>query len=552
MKRSLSNSWMLDSLVLIGLVFASALPYLAGLGFYSDDWFYISALAKVSPKSLIPMLRALFLNDANLRLRPLQAAYLALRYKAFGLHPLPWHITDQVVLGLAVAAFYLAMREVLEDRPLALAIALVFGMLPHYSTDKVWATMAAEPCALFAYLGIFALAKSLRKKDTHPSLWLMLAMVAMTLSILSYEVEFGLIALSILVAGWWAYRHARTSAARGAGGIAGVVCLGAVLLAVVVAKAHVETYITYHHHFFGRFWGLLGHAASQAFQFNLWTYGLHMPVVLAGLYRHSALSGPSIGIAVLLTCAIALYLLRALGPSSVPAPMTCLWLLVAGFVLFALGFGIFLPSPDIDFTTMGLANRVAIGSAPGAACVLVSLAGLLCAPLKPKMRSRAYAGTIALFCGANCLAMCGIGHFWMDAAHRQEAIVQSVKDNVHALPHGAILLLDGFCRYTGPAVVFENEDAATPIQLAFGDFSLNSNVVSSNMNFGPAAVDTTMYGQLATSYPYGKDLFVYNVPRRELTRLPSQMAALGYLRAVNPSGDSGCPPAHEGAGARVY
>lgn len=551
MKRPVVSSWVLDASFLFGSVLASALPYVTGLGFYSDGWSYNSVLVQVSPQRIIPMMHALLMDDADIRLRPVQAAYIALRYRAFGLHPLPWHITDQIILGLAVVAFYLAMREVLGSRPLAFVVALVFGVLPHYSTDRVWATMAAGLCALFTYLGIFALARSVEKKDSHPKLWLMLAMIAMTLSVLSYEVEFGLIAATILVAAWRTYQRFQTTAPRDIGGIIGIVCLGAELLAVVIAKTRVETRIAYHHHLFGRFWELLGHAASQAFQFNLWTYGLRMPVLLAELYRNSALSGLSIDIAVLVASATALYLWRTLGPSSIPAPRTCLWLLVAGFVLFALGFGIFFPAIEIDFTTMGLANRVAIASAPGAACVLVSLAGLLSAALKPPLRAGVYAMSIGLICGANCLAMSGIGHFWVDGARRQDAIVRSVKANVHALPHDAILLLDGVCRYSGPAVVFEGEEASGPIQLALGDSSLSSDVIASNMHFGATTVVTTMYGQPAVSYLYGKNLFVFNVPRRQLTTLTSQEAAIAYLRAVNPSGDSGCPPAREGAGARV-
>lgn len=548
-KKPAGVLWILDALFLFSSVVVSALPYLTGLGFYEDDWSYNSALAQAPRHNIAAMLRTLFVLDDDLRLRPVQAAYVALRYRAFGRHPLPWHIVDQVVLGLAVVAFYLAMRELLNNRPLAFTVALVFGLLPHYSSDRVWTAMAAGLCALFAYGGIFALTRSVTGRNNHPKSWLILAVAAMALSILSYEVEFGLIAMSVLVAGWWVYRRAGMSASPARGRIAGIASVGAVLLAIFLAKAHLETRITYHRHIFNRLGAIFERALSQAVRFNLWTYVLHMPVVLAGLYHHSAFSRAAIGIAVLVTCATALYLWRSPGLSSLPSPVTCLWLLLTGFVIFALGFGLFSTITAIDFTTMGPDNRVAIASALGAACVLVSIAGLLCNLLKPAVRARSYAVAIALICGTNCLVMSGIGHFWVDAAQRQQAVVQSVQSNVRDLPHGAVLLLDGVCRYSGPAVVFDTEyDTRGVIQLALRDSSLDSNIISSTTYFGAAAIKM-MY---AEPYPYGKNVFVYNVPNARLLNLTSQEAATAYLRAMNPAGGSGCPPVQEGMGARVY
>ena len=61
-----------------------------------------------------------------------------------------------------------------------------------------------------------------------------------------------------------------------------------------------------------------------------------------------------------------------------------------------------------------------------------------------------------------------------------------------------------------------------------------------------------MYGQVAGHYPYGNHLFVYNVQRQSLTVLPSKEASTAYLGAMNPTGDGGCPAAHEGEGARIF
>jgi hypothetical protein len=80
------------SMFLFGATFLSALPYLSGLGFYSDDWAYQATLAPVSGQSLTAMLKALGASDSNLIIRPVQAILLALEFKAFGRHA--FHITS--------------------------------------------------------------------------------------------------------------------------------------------------------------------------------------------------------------------------------------------------------------------------------------------------------------------------------------------------------------------------------------------------------------------------------------------------------------------------
>ena len=87
---------------------------------------------------------------------------------------------------------------------------------------------------------------------------------------------------------------------------------------------------------------------------------------------------------------------------------------------------------------------------------------------------------------------------------------------------------------------------------AAADDSLVSDVVSSNLHFEEAGAATTMYGNAEGHYPYGNNLFVYNVRNETLTSLPSQETAIDYLRTMNPTGDSGCPPAHEGRGEKIF
>jgi len=554
-KRFADQPGIVDCLFLFGTILLSSVPYLARLGFYSDDWGYQAALAPTSGQSLGTMFNALLASDANLLIRPVQAALLALEFKTFGRHPLPYHIACTVMLGLVSILLYFLLTELRAGRLLGLVIALVFGLLPHYSTDRIWiSSQQAVLSMAFALLGICGLMRSVRPEVQRPSAWVAFGALALVLSFLSYEVAAGLIFATVGVIAWRRYHELTRHRKRTLAGLTGLACATAVLFVVGILKIRMQTRMSYHHHFFTHLGALIWHAIIQAVQFNFWTYGLHMPAVLAALYRQSALSVIAFGSAATITCLVAAYLLREVGSREIPSRRTCLWLMILGFVLFGLGFALFFPSLDVDFSSVGTSNRIAIVSALGACCTLIAIVGLACSVLTTqRARARAFSLAIGVFCGMNSLVVSGIGSYWGKATAQQSAILRSVSTNVRSLPRKSVLLLDGFCRYSGPGVVFETDwDATGAIRLTLGDDSLVSDVVSSNLHFEEAAAATTMYGNAEGHYPYGNNLFVYNVRNETLTSLPSQETAIDYLRTMNPTGDSGCPPAHEGRGEKTF
>ena len=555
MKRLSDRPRVVDCVVLFCLIVLSALPNLFRLGFYADDWYYYATFAGSLGHGFGTEFRALSSADPNLVMRPVQLIYYVLSFKAFGLQGLPYHLVSTAIFGLAIVLFFLMLTELRVGRGLAFAIAVVFGLLPHYSTDRIWiSSQQVTLCMAFAFLGICASSRSVRAEEEHRTAWAFLAFLALALSILSYEVAFGMVAASLGVIGWRSYRDSRALSNRTLRTLGGIAGTAVVLLIVILTKFRMQKNVSYHHHFFTHFRGLIWHAIVQAFQFNLWTYFLNMPVVLAGLYRHSALSFVAAAMATVLFSLVTAYLWWAMKPSEIPTWRMCLWLIVVGFGLFALGYCLFLSSIDTNFSSAGLANRAAIGSAPGAACVLVAIAGLMCSAIKSDVvRARMFSFAIGTICGVYCLVLSGITSFWADAASQQSEILRSVAANVRSLPQESVLLLDGFCKYSGPGIVFEgSDDTTSAIELTLNDFSLSSDVISSNMHFGEAAVETTMYGQLSGHYPYGNHLFIYNVQRQSLTVLPSKEASTAYLAAVNSTGDGSCPAAHEGDGARVF
>ena len=537
------------------MVLVSALPYLSGLGFYTDDWDYFLTLDRSSGGGLGSMFQAMLGSDTHFLFRPVQLVFFVLEFKAFNFHALPYHIAETIFLGAATVFLYLAIYELLKARPLALAIALVFGTLPSLFNRPDLDFF--EPSNIMHGICV---ARRLRNTEVgsaerkHSAYWTGLAAAALLLSILSYEVAIGLIIASLGIAGWRKYGENTDSSRRKLATLGGVAGTAAVLLLVWITKIRMQTMIVYHHHLFKHLGLLSWHAIVQAVLFNFWTYALHMPFVLISLYRDSALTLAATGTATIVAAALIAYLWRYVESGAIPSWRLFLWLIAAGFVLFGLGYGLFLSDPGANFSTAGLGNRVVIASGLGASCVLVAAAGLACSLAKnDAFRGRAFSVVIGLICGANSLAVCGIAHYWVLAASEQSAILTSLKTNVRSLPKGSVLLLDGFCRYSGPGVVFEvGYDISGALRLTLKDDSLSADVISSSMHFNDHAADSTFYGSAAGHYPYADNLFVYNVPHAYLTNLPSKEAVNRYLQSMDPTGDSGCPTAKEGEGAKIF
>ncbi|HEY4381157.1 MAG TPA: hypothetical protein VGN01_12480 [Acidobacteriaceae bacterium] len=553
----MSQSGVVDCVFLFVVVLLSAVPYAANLGFHGDDWSNQAELTHYAGLGTARLFVHEWTGDSDALVRPVMVAYDVLCFAAFGRHAAPVHVVNTAVLGLATVLLFLVLMELQIDRWLAFTIALVYGLLPHYATDRFWAAShQAAVCMAFALLGIYALLRSSRPEEPHPKRWLAIAVVANILSVLAYEVALGLIGGAIAWVGWRKVIATRGRPERRLANLGGVVAAAGALLLIGVLKVRLQHRLIYHHHLhavLSRLGHLSWHAITQAVQFNVWTYGIKLPHVLYRLEQHSALSGAAFATAIAITVCVAAYLWRNMETSAAPGPRMSLGLIARGFIVFGLGFALFFSGLNFNFSSPGINNRVTIASAAGAACVLVGVIGLACWLLKrDALRGRAFSLAIALVCGCNSLAVSGLAFFWTDAASQQAAVLRSVTANVHSLPQGSVLLLDGFCRYSGPGVVFETDwDTTGAIQLALGDYSLNADVVSPNLHFNAAAVDTTMYGQPELHYSYGDRLFVYNIRYRNLTPLPSQAAADAYLRAMNPTGDGGCPAAHEGDGESV-
>jgi hypothetical protein len=331
----------------------------------------------------------------------------------------------------------------------------------------------------------------------------------------------------------------------------------AVLFAVGMAKAHVETRLVYHHHFLrllshvGR---MARHSLQQAVDFNLWAYAGRMPHVLHALAVQHALSREGVMASVLVALAAGAWFAFELRDEELPGLRMSLLLCGAGFVLFWLGTGLFLPRVDIDFAITGTDNRVSMAAAIGAACVAVGLLYAATALVRPgSAHTKTFAALLGLVCGVNCLVLNGIAHYWLLAAADQEAVLSSVKANVPQLPRSSVLLLDGFCRYEGAGAVFETDwDTTGALTLLTGDATVRGDVMSIDLAAEKDAVRATVPDEDERTYFYGKDLYLYNVRTRRFVNLKDRAAAEEYFRPENREGMDQCPVGHEGRGTPIY
>jgi hypothetical protein len=555
MKRLFGRPELVDSLVLISVVVVSALPWIGRLGFYSDDWSYLAALQQTASSGFGSMIRGLVHADPGLLVRPVQLVCLVLEFRAFGLRPLPYHLAIVGLLSAMVVLLYLALRAIPLARRSSVAIAALFAFLPQYSTDRFWiSSQQSLLCMIFAFAGIYGLLRYASPIAGGNAWRLGLASACFVASTLSYEVALGLIAASIIIVAWRSSSRFRNQ--RQGSGPLPILATAIPTIVLGLVKVHYQHRYVLHHRiplFWIRpeVWRL---AAENALRFNFGTYGLRLPLVLTSLYRHAAITAAAAAVSIAIAVVLVIYFVRVGDTAPSPSRRSALAHIGAGLIVFTLGYALFSPLPGTAFESAGPNNRITIASAVGASCVVVGVMQLFATLMaSARLRSHAFGCILALVCGLYALVSSGISHFWVDASSKQAAIVGTMRDTLGSLPHQSVTLLDGFCQYSGPAVVFETDwDTTGALQLLFGDPTLTGDVISKEMQFNEDSVDSFIYGDHEGHYTYGKSLFVYNTQSKILINLPSRTAAQHYLDEFKSARDNRCASAQAGDGVPIF
>jgi hypothetical protein len=355
-----------DAAFVVVAVLLAAVPYLNGLGFYSDDWAWLGNAAMAQDQSLMGVFDAILGDDV--RMRPVQFLYFASLYKVFGLAPLGYHLVNTLVLAAGAILFYGVLKEVGEPRRLSLAVPIVYVLLPHFSTDRFWpsAYQAGLSMALY-FLSTYADLRAWRSPRRY-GMWKVLAVASLVVCALAYEVFLPLFLLLPLVV-WYADRR-RTPTVPSpisnvvAFAVPNLIGLGVALLYKVATTTRMDLGADDPLYHLRWFVGLLRSSVVVSFV----SFGIGLPArVLQIATSHFALGTFLVGGVVALV--VFLWLDRAGGrpvagseggiPERGEAVRAAAYLLV-GAVVFVAGYSIFLTNYNAGITETGSGNRIAI------------------------------------------------------------------------------------------------------------------------------------------------------------------------------------------------
>jgi len=533
----------LQDCLFLGLVaFLSVVFYVSRLGFYSDDWVFLSLLRQANSQSFAGLYQALYAGDIVIRQRPVQMVYLILFYKLFGLHPFFYHLANSIILLISAILFYLVLRQFGQRREIALAISIVYLLLPHYSTDRFWiAAHQATFSIAFYFLSLYADLRAFREYPNHLIRWKLLSVLALILSGLSYEVAMPLFVLHPFLI-WYGARPidaTETNRPLNRNKFFSLFAVNLLALFFLIAfkglitvRTNVET-------------GFIAHLMSVmigALRVSFGTYGAALPYIVGWILFHHPnwllllLSG-------LTGLFIFLYLYRITGQPAQFNTRGWLVFIVLGLLIFGFGYAIFAVNADVWFTSTSLGNRVAIAAAIGVAIVFVGLIGWICSilPLK-NWRQGLFCLFVSILGATGLLINNTLASFWITAYTGQQRILNDIRENVPALPAGSTFILDGICLEQGGAYLFTGKrDLTSTLWMTFGDQSLNATVLSSSPQIGEQGLSILTYNN-NDLYPYGKDLLIYNFAQKRLYPLTDANTARQYFESTDFVPEKDCPP----------
>jgi hypothetical protein len=527
-----------DLLLLLLVVSLALAAGRSGLGFYGDDWLVLKTFAFATDGSFVGIARTMYEWDF-VQMRPGQVLYFAALFRLFGLDPLGYHVVNAAMLVGASLLFYLALRRLGLGRSLSVAVPLVYSVLPHYSTDRVWFAAFQAPLSMVLYfVSLNAGLASLRGGQWTSAAWQAASAVALIASGLCYELTVPLFLLNPVLVAWAARRQegetrARVVASRRAV-VNGAITLAA-LMALVSFKLVTATRLA-RGSVVERFVGV----AKEAAWINGWYYGLAAPVTFVNALRSS-----TVGVlldAGVIAALTAWYLARipARSDEQHATRSEALACIVVGAVVLVLGHAIIATGADVTLSATGRDNRVAMAGAAGVALCYVGLVAWLTSRLATWRRG----WFAALIAGGALGAFVVDAHlraWWVTSYRLEREIVAAIRDRLPSIPPNAAVVLDGACHTIGVGLSFHSQyDLAGALALAYGDTTVRADVVSPSLSVRRDGLHTEKYGE-DSRYPYDS-VILFNFLDRTAHRLADSAAARAYFDRYNPARQEGpCP-----------
>jgi hypothetical protein len=538
-----------DTAFVASIIAVSAALYVRRLGFASDDWAFLGSLTTHGDLSA-PGRSTEFDFAEHMRTRPVQVVYQNLLYDAFGPNPLGYHVVNTLVLAAMGALGYLVLRELGLSRLPAVAIAVTYGLLPHYSTDRFWWAAFGYGLAMaLAFASLYSDLRALRSSGGARWLWKGAALAALAACGLGFEVALPLLAAAVPLLWYRSRRAPGGPLSRQLGRVGAVLFLGSnvlVLGLVVAVKLAFQVGVgvggSYPLH--------LARLTVGSVATGFGSYGLGLPEAVR--WAVATVDGWTLAVGVAVAGTVAAYVGRVLRSDESRTWSVRRWLrlVVAGVGVFALGYAVFLTNGRILFSSTGISNRVSIGAAAGVAMIWVGLAGALSAAVPSRWRAWVFAMPIGVLSLSGFLVLHGLAAQWAEAWQRQQATLADIRASLPALEPGTTIILDGTCPYVGPAIVFEsNWDLAGALETRYGDPTVRADVVSANLTVGDGDVSTRLYLNHTARYGYDRRLLVFDARHSTLRPLPDARTARAWWATRRPPQ---CPRGAAGYGALTF
>jgi len=476
MKKA-SDPILRDCVFLAVLTTLSSVFYVFRIGFYWDDWRLLQLLHFSADQSLGGLMRALFTGWPDLRVRPVQALQLAVLYQLFGMKPLGHHLINTTILFLGVGVFYFALLVLTERRLMSLAVAAIYGLLPHYSTDRFWyANFCANLSMIFYFVSLYCDLKSVRFQGSRVWQWKGAASLSLVMSSLSYEVFMPLFLLNPVLIAFkrWQLRVSGKSIRWNwmtsvLFYLANPLLLG--LIGVIKGQYNRRAPGV---NSVG--WWLVDNTFSSSADLTYRAYLLNLPHILwtisSKYWNWSAFL-----IALSLGVVIASYLMHVAKTSEDRPPhLFVLALTLCGAALVSgMSYAYFYSYYGVN---TGVNNRVAIAAAVPVAISWASLAALLSSVfLRGAISNRVFCILVALLCASACLITNTVSSFWIVAAQKRSEILRDMKENFRP-PKGSSVLLTGLCAWEGPGIIFEADwDVTGALALLYEDSTIKGEVL---------------------------------------------------------------------------
>ncbi len=513
--RESRRAVLLSGLFLVSIVLLSVMLYVPYLGFYSDDWHFLSLL-KNSPDQSFGGLFHSLMSDHNIRVRPVQTAALVGLYQLFGLLPLGYHICNALLLVAMALVLFLLLLELKQPLLLAASLPAVYILLPHYSTDRFWiAAIQANISMVFYFASFYFALRSVR--SGWP--WLLLSVFSTMVSVLSYEVAVPLFAFNVVAILWTEQFRVR---ARWAAALTSIALVGCFVFKMAINQRPVMRP--------GTFWSHAVWLVHQALFINFFQLGIAYPrVVFKTVRYHFDLPALAAAAAIALLVFFCLRWIIRRQPESL---YKIAWtrVIATGFVIFGLGYAIFLTTDQVAFHKTGVANRTSIAAALGVALCFLGITGYISTKLTPKFRRLCFPLLVSLICASGSLIDTSLAQYWIRGYDEERQILQNIAAHHLSPPPGSAFLVDGVCPYVGPAPLLESWwEVSGVAQLIFRQPDLAGDAISPRIRLHPDSLSTWIYGD-EKIYPYGDRLILYNVALDRVFLVHSAAEMNSYLK----------------------